>query len=91
MAKEINQKTENKIHKKRNDFIDYLQKNSASTRPGTHAVHMLKYGKEKYPIKSEDYANSWFAAHCRIAFSQFPSLTEKEFDYIISTIQEYKF
>jgi perosamine synthetase len=78
------------INKKRNDFMDYLQKNGISTRPGTHAVHMLKYYAKKYKIKPKDFPNSFFANHCSIAFPLYSTMSEEEFDYIKQCILKYK-
>jgi len=88
-AEKICWNTVEKINHQRNDFMDYLQKNGISTRPGTHAVHALKYYREKYNINKEDFPNSYFADQCSIAFPLFPSLATKELDYIFSTIQQY--
>jgi perosamine synthetase len=78
------------MNNRRNDFMDYLQSNGISTRPGTHAVHMLDYYKKKYSLKFEDYLNSYIAYYCSIAFPLFPSLTNEEFHYIAKKIEEYK-
>jgi dTDP-4-amino-4,6-dideoxygalactose transaminase len=89
--KEINSGNVEEVNKKRNDFMDYLFEKGISTRPGTHAVHNLKYYKEKYGIDSTSYFNSYVADKCSIAFPIFPTLSEEEQDYIISCIKEYKF
>lgn len=86
----INLSNIKETNKRRNDFMDYLQTNGISTRPGTHAVHMLEYYKNKYNLKYEDYLNSYFAYYCSIAFPLFPLLTDEEFDYISRKIKEYK-
>jgi dTDP-4-amino-4,6-dideoxygalactose transaminase len=78
------------INKKRNDFMDYLQSKEISTRPGTHAVHLLTYYKDKYDIKPRNFPNSLIADHCSVAFPLYPSMSEEEFNYIISSIQSYK-
>lgn len=78
------------INTRRNAFMDYLQQKGISTRPGTHAVHMLKYYAEKYNIKSSDYLNSMIADQCSIALPLFPAMTEEEFDYIAEAIRDYK-
>jgi len=86
----INEKNIEEINKKRNDFMDYLQSNGISTRPGTHAVHMLSYYKNKYNLNSWNYLNSYIAYYCSIAFPLFPSLTDEEFYYIAEKIKDYK-
>ncbi|MGE5406725.1 MAG: DegT/DnrJ/EryC1/StrS family aminotransferase [Methanosarcina sp.] len=74
----------------RNLFMDYLQKEGISTRPGTHAVHMLKYYEQKYNICPEDFTNAYIADQCSIAFPLFPDMNEEEFQYIVSSITNYK-
>ncbi len=78
------------VNKQRNKFMEYLQQAGISTRPGTHAVHFLKYYRDKYNIKHEDFPNSFIADHCSITFPLYPSMTDEEFNYIINTIQSYK-
>ena len=56
------------INLMRNNFMEYLHSKGISTRPGTHAVHMLDYYKNKYEINSEDYINAYIADQCSILF-----------------------
>lgn len=79
-----------KVHAMRNDFMDYLQKNGISTRPGTHAVHMQKFYQTRYGFKNPDYINSYIASDCSIAFPLFPGLKQEEFNYIADKITSYK-
>jgi perosamine synthetase len=81
----------NKVNKKRNEFMDYLFEKGISTRQGTHAVHNLKYYRQKYDIKAADYLNSYIADKCSIAFPIFSSMSKDEFNYIIECIKNYKF
>ena len=67
----------NLINNKRNQFMDKLEKLGISTRPATHAVHMLKYYKEKYELKVMDFPNAYIANNCSISFPLFNGLTEK--------------
>lgn len=78
------------VNEQRNRFMEYLQGKGISTRPGTHAVHMLSYYKSKYNYKDSDYPNSYIAASCSIAFPLFPGLSDDEFDYIAEMIKSYK-
>ncbi len=87
---EINMGNLNRISGMRNEFMDYLQTKGISTRPGTHAVHLLDYYRNKYGFKPENYPNSFIASECSIAFPLFPSLTDIEFEYISETIRNYK-
>lgn len=79
-----------KVNEMRNDFMDYLQQKGVSTRPGTHAVHMLDFYKHKYSIVDTNYPNAMIADKCSIAFPLFPSMKEEEFNYIKEHILNYK-
>lgn len=87
---EINSGNIEKINKMRNDFMDHLQQNGISTRPGTHSVHMLEYYKNKYGFKNNDFINSYITSECSIAFPLFPTLKDEEFNYISDKISNYK-
>lgn len=39
----------------RNDIMERLQAQGISTRPGTHAVHMLGYYRDRFGLKPEDH------------------------------------
>jgi perosamine synthetase len=39
----------------RNQIMEHLQSKGIATRPGTHAVHMLGYYREKFGLKPEDF------------------------------------
>ncbi len=78
------------INNKRNEFMEYLYDNGISTRPGTHAVHILEYYRNKYSIKPEEYPNSYIADRCSITFPLYPSMKEEEFEYIKEKITKYK-
>jgi dTDP-4-amino-4,6-dideoxygalactose transaminase len=87
---EITLKNSEKINAMRNKFMEYLQNNGISTRPGTHAVHMLEFYKKKYNLKKEDYPKALAANDCSIAFPIFPSISSGELDYILEKIYNYK-
>ena len=75
------------VNEKRNMFMDELQNEGVSTRPATHAVHMLQYYREKYHIQPEDFPNAYIANDCSISFPLFNGLTRKEQEFVIKTIQ----
>ena len=69
--------------------MEYLQSHGIATRPGTHAVHMLEYYRNKYNIKPENYMNSYISDQCSISFPLYPSLKQSELDYIFNKINNY--
>ncbi|MBS1495130.1 MAG: DegT/DnrJ/EryC1/StrS family aminotransferase [Bacteroidetes bacterium] len=74
---------ENKSPVTRNKIMEYLQDNGISTRPGTHAVHMLNYYSKLYGIKPEDYPNAKKANDCSIALPLHNKMTELDYEYTI--------
>ena len=87
--KEISLKNIEKIKNRRNDFMDFLQNKGVSTRPATHAVHMLRYYKEKYNLESKDYPNAYIANEASISFPLFNGLLIEEQEYVIDAIKEF--
>ncbi|MBF0613178.1 MAG: DegT/DnrJ/EryC1/StrS family aminotransferase [Magnetococcales bacterium] len=76
-----------RINQARNGWMDRLQQAGISTRPATHAVHMLSFYREKYGLKQEDFPNAWAANDCSISLPLFHGMTNEEQNYIIQTIQ----
>jgi perosamine synthetase len=90
MHGEINKKEIAEINRIRNQWMDDLQKNGISTRPATHAVHLLNFYKVKYQLKPEDFPNAYAADQCSISLPLFHGLTEEEQLYVIDKVLEYK-
>jgi perosamine synthetase len=66
------------INESRNAWMDQLQQLGISTRPATHAVHMLSYYRQKYSLKPEDFPNAFAANDCSISLPLFNGMTESE-------------
>ena len=75
------------VNKSRNQFMSLLDSHGVATRPATHAVHMLKYYKDKYGLESNDFPNSFIANECSISFPLFNGLTEAEQRYVTDIIK----
>jgi len=87
----ITEKNIVKINQQRNKFMEYLFENGISTRPGTHAVHMLEYYKSKYSIKKTDFMNSYIADACSVSLPIFTGIKQNEIEFIADKIKLYKF
>ena len=74
------------VNEKRNSWMEILQNKGISTRPATHAVHMLSFYKEKYSIKAEDFPNAYKANACSISLPLFHGMTDSEMNHIISVV-----
>lgn len=79
------------INSMRNDWMDDLQKQGISTRPATHAVHMLTFYKEKYQLSPDDFPNARAADKCSISFPLFHGMKKSEQDFVIDKVLETKF
>lgn len=67
----------------RNQIMEKLQKQGISTRPGTHAVHMLNYYSMKFSIKPEDFPGAQIANNYSISIPLHNKMDKEDFDYII--------
>jgi dTDP-4-amino-4,6-dideoxygalactose transaminase len=74
------------VNKKRNAWMDQLQQVGISTRPATHAVHMLIFYRDKYKIKPNDFPNAYMANDCSISLPLFHGMTKEEQDYVINEV-----
>lgn len=76
------------LNRNRNKFMFELENRGIATRQGTHAVHTLGFYKEKYGLSDEDYKSSFTADRLSFALPLYPSMTDKEFEYVCSNIYE---
>jgi dTDP-4-amino-4,6-dideoxygalactose transaminase len=77
-----------RINERRNAWMDKLQKVGISTRPATHAVHMLTFYRDKYKLNPEDFPNAYAANDCSISLPLFHGMTIQEQDYVIEQVVE---
>lgn len=76
------------IHEARNAWMDRLQKGGVSTRPATHAVHMLSFYRDKYRLRAEDFPNAYAADQCSISIPLFNGMTSEEQTHVIETVKK---
>jgi dTDP-4-amino-4,6-dideoxygalactose transaminase len=70
----------------RNDLMEYLQQNGVSTRPGTHAVHMLGYYKRAFGIKPEDFPGAYAANEYSMSIPLHNKMTEEDYKYVADLV-----
>lgn len=70
----------------RNVWMEALQQVGISTRPATHAVHMLSYYKNKYDIRPTDFPNAYISNDCSISLPLFHGMSEAEQGYVIDSV-----
>lgn len=72
----------------RNDIMAYLQERGISTRPGTHAVHMLGYYRRTYGISADAYPASRDCDRNTMAIPLHNRMTEDDYKYVVETLHE---
>lgn len=87
---EISEESIAKINALRNSWMDQLQSDGVSTRPATHAVHMLSYYREKYGIEPNEFPKAYAADQCSISFPLFHGMNVDEQDFVIEQVLRYQ-
>jgi dTDP-4-amino-4,6-dideoxygalactose transaminase len=75
-----------RLYAQRNALMDALEAASIASRPGTHAVHMLGYYRDKYGFKPEDFPNAYLADHLTLTVPLYAQMTEAEQDFVLTHI-----
>lgn len=76
------------IHQKRNAWMDRLYQAGISTRPATHAVHMLAYYREKYRFSPGDFPAAWAASDCSVSIPLFHGMKDTEQSSVIAWMRK---
>ena len=74
----------------RNDIMEQLQAKGISTRPGTHAVHMLGFYANLLSIAPEDYPGAQIANDKSISIPLHNQMTRKDFEYVVYCLKNIK-
>ncbi len=75
---------------KRNDIMEYLQQNGISTRPGTHAVHMLGYYAKNYNLKPNDFPGAYACNEYSMSIPLHNKMVAEDFFYVVEKIKSIK-
>jgi dTDP-4-amino-4,6-dideoxygalactose transaminase len=81
---------ESKAPMSRNDLMEYLQQKGISTRPGTHAVHMLNFYSNLYGIKPDDFPGARDANNFSMAIPLHNRMTQEDYEYVVKQITSLK-
>lgn len=76
-----------RINEARNAWMDRLQQAGISTRPATHAVHMLRFYRDKYGLKPQDFPMAWAANDCSISLPLFHGMTDAEQNFVVEQVR----
>ena len=75
------------VNVRRNQWMESLQKKGVSTRPATHAVHMLNFYREKYELSPMSFPKAFAANDCSISLPLFHGLRDEEQAKIIEIVR----
>jgi perosamine synthetase len=78
------------IHERRNAWMESLQQQGISTRPATHAVHMLSYYRAKYHLRPEQLPAAQAANDCSISLPLFHGMKPDEQQHVIDVVRGRK-
>jgi perosamine synthetase len=77
-----------KAPRERNAIMEHLQRKGVSTRPGTHAVHLLGYYRDRLGLRREDFPA---AADCDANTMAIPlhnRMSPEDYRYVVDVIRE---
>jgi len=76
-----------KALKSRNAIMEYLQEQGVSTRPGTHAVHMLDLYQEKYGIQPAEFSVARDCDQNTMAIPLHNRMNRDDYQYIVDCLK----
>ncbi len=71
----------------RNEMMERLQNAGISTRPGTHAPHMLEYYANKYQITPDDFPGARDANNFSMSIPLFNKMTKEDYEYVVYNLR----
>mgnify|MGYP006094001165 FL=1 len=71
----------------RNEIMEKLQEVGISTRPGTHAVHMLNYYKELLGCDENDFPGAKAANDFSMAIPLHNRMVKEDYEYVVAKLK----
>lgn len=72
----------------RNDIMEQLQRAGISTRPGTHAIHLLGYYRERFGFVPQDYPGASDCDANTMAIPLHNRMTADDYRYVVAAIKK---
>jgi dTDP-4-amino-4,6-dideoxygalactose transaminase len=72
----------------RNDMMERLQSQGISTRPGTHAVHMLGFYRKRFGLKPEDFPGARDCDQQTMTIPLHNKMTPEDYDYVVTALYQ---
>jgi len=73
---------------KRNDIMERLQARGIATRPGTHAIHMLGYYRDRFGLSPDDFPGSRDCNDNTMAIPLHNRMTAEDYEYVVSALTD---
>jgi perosamine synthetase len=70
----------------RNDIMEYLQQRGIATRPGTHAVHLLSYYRDRFRIDPNDYPAARDCDEHSMAIPLHNRMSHDDYAYVVEAM-----
>jgi perosamine synthetase len=71
----------------RNEIMEKLQEHGIATRPGTHAVHMLSYYRNRFGYRPEDFPGAQASNDYSMAIPLHNRMTEDDYRYVVDVLK----
>ena len=71
----------------RNEIMEYLQARGIATRPGTHAVHMLGYYRERFGLRPQDFPGARACGDNTMAIPLHNRMTADDCAYVVEALK----
>jgi len=72
----------------RNDLMERLQAQGIATRPGTHAVHMLGYYRDRFGLRPDDLPGARDCDRNSMAIPLHNRMVEEDFRYVVKALRD---
>lgn len=72
----------------RNEIMDRLQRHGIATRPGTHALHLLGYYRERYGLQEDDYPVARDCDRHSMAIPLHNRMSAEDFRYVVQALKD---
>ena len=72
----------------RNEMMEVLQGQGISTRPGTHAVHMLDYYQHRFGLVDDDFPGARDCNNHTMAIPLHNRMSSDDYHYVVHCLKE---
>jgi dTDP-4-amino-4,6-dideoxygalactose transaminase len=68
--------------------MEFLQARGIATRPGTHAVHMLGYYRDRFGLRPDDFPGARDCNDHTMAIPLHNKMTRDDYEYVAAALHE---